>query len=120
MSEYNPVPPSSAPQVAPNSNLALFSFIAGILGLTLFPFLASIVAVVTGPMARREIRDSGGAIGGEGLATAGIVLGWIGIALGLLGICGLGTIFLVPFCLLLFNTDIHTSGMLLPIILSLI
>lgn len=42
--------------------------------------LASIAAVVLGNKARNEIDASGGAETGRGLATAGIVLGWLGIA----------------------------------------
>lgn len=45
--------------------------------------LASVVAVVLGVMARREIRSRPDE-GGEGFATAGIVIGVIGIAGGLL------------------------------------
>jgi hypothetical protein len=38
-------------------------------------------------MARKEIRNSRGAMQGEGLAKAGIVLGWIGVGLAVMGIC---------------------------------
>jgi hypothetical protein len=38
-----------------------------------------------GYIARNDIRRSGGALGGEGLATAGIVIGYIGLALAILG-----------------------------------
>jgi hypothetical protein len=80
-------PPTSAPTQPPNSTLAIVSLVAGILGLTVFPTIGSIVAIITGYMAKNEIRDSGGAIGGGGLATAGLIMGWIGVALGLIGIC---------------------------------
>jgi hypothetical protein len=67
--------------------MAVVSLIAGILGITLFPILGSIVAIITGGMARREIRESDGALTGEGMATAGLVLGWVGFALILLAGC---------------------------------
>jgi len=67
-------PPSYSP---PTSSMAVVSLVAGILGLSLFPFVGSIVAVITGNMAKNEIRDSRGALGGEGLAKAGVILGWI-------------------------------------------
>ena len=66
----------SMPTTAPNSQMALISLIAGILGWTILPGIASIVAIVTGHMAKREIRESNGALGGDGLATIGLVLGF--------------------------------------------
>lgn len=86
---------------AQNSSLAIVTLIFGILGLTLFPVIGSIVAVISGPIAKREIYNSGGKLKGEGLATAGQVMGWIGIALSFLAICG-GCCFLtwLPFSLL--------------------
>jgi hypothetical protein len=53
----------------------------------MFPFLGSIAAVITGTIGRKEIAASNGAETGDGLATAGVIMGWIGIGLGLLGIC---------------------------------
>lgn len=94
---YDP-PTSQMPYQAPNSTMAIISLIAGVLGLTIFPLIGSIVALFVGYMARREIQESGGEIGGEGLATAGIVLGWIGVALGVLGFCLFGLILTIPFC----------------------
>ena len=38
------------------------------------------VAIVTGHIARREIRRSGGRLGGDGLATTGLALGYAGLA----------------------------------------
>ena len=80
----------SAPHPEPysparTSGLAIAALACGIAGLTVFPILASLAAVVLGIMARDEIgRDP--ALGGEGMATAGLVLGWIGVALGVLGL----------------------------------
>lgn len=84
----------------PNSTTSIISLVAGILGLTFVPTIGSIIALITGYMARREIQDSSGTIGGAGLATAGIVLGWIGIALSLIGLCVVGFVFLLPLCLI--------------------
>lgn len=81
---------SPTPQATPGTKtntMALVSLIAGILGLTMFPFLGSIAAVITGNIGRKEIAASGGAETGDGLAMAGVIMGWIGIGLGLLGIC---------------------------------
>jgi hypothetical protein len=71
-----------APPVKPNSNMALASLILGILGWTVIPTIGSIGAIITGHMAKNEIRNSMGALGGDGMATAGLVLGYANIAIG--------------------------------------
>ena len=38
-------------------------------------------------MAKSEIKKSGGAIGGDGMATTGLILGYTAIALGLCIVC---------------------------------
>ncbi len=110
----------SAPTAAPSSSLAIISLIAGILGLTLMPVLGSIIAVITGPMARREIAASGGTLSGEGLATAGMVLGWISLALTVIGLCVAGVIFGLPFCLLLLGIATSKPSSLLPLLFTLL
>lgn len=71
----------------PNSNLALISLISGVLGLTFLPFIGSILAVITASMAKKEIRESEGAMGGEEMAKIGQILGWLGIAFLIIGCC---------------------------------
>jgi len=44
-------------------------------------WIGSILAICLGYAARREIRNNPGRIEGQGMATAGIVLGWIGIGM---------------------------------------
>ena len=73
---------------------AIASLILGIAGFFVFPIVPSILAVVFGQKAREELRRDP-AVGGEGLATAGIVLGWVGIAL-----VGIGLVFLLLLLLL--------------------
>ncbi|QCO67835.1 DUF4190 domain-containing protein [Luteimonas yindakuii] len=65
------------------SVLAVLSLVFGILGWTLLPGLGAIVAVVTGHIARAEIRRTPQTLEGDGLAIAGLVLGWLGIVLGI-------------------------------------
>ena len=67
------------------SGNAVASLVLGIAGLFVFPLVPSILAIVFGSKAREEIRSSP-AVGGESLATAGIVLGWVGVALTVLGL----------------------------------
>ncbi len=68
------------------SNLAIISLVSGILGWTILPFIASIVAIVTGHMARAEIRRSAGTMEGDGLAVAGLVLGYAMVVITLVGL----------------------------------
>ena len=99
------------------SNLAVISLVAGVLGLTFFPLLGSIVAVITGPMAKKEIIESGGELSGDGMATAGMVLGWIAIALMVLGLC-IGAFVALSLCGLLgiFTQDIvRNYSLILPL-----
>ena len=66
------------------SAMAVISLVSGILGWTLVPFLGSIVAVVTGHLARGEIRRAPDRLEGDGLAVAGLVLGYASIAMAVL------------------------------------
>lgn len=59
---------------------ATTSLILGIVGLLICPWVLSILALVYGHKARKEIDGSGGRYANRSVATAGIVLGWIGIA----------------------------------------
>lgn len=67
----------------PNNTMAVISLISGIVGLTVIPIIGSIVAVITGHMARREIARTGEE--GSGLATGGLIMGYIGVGLLVVG-----------------------------------
>jgi len=112
-------PPSGVPQALPTNSNALISLIAGILGLTMLPLIGSIVAVIVGGIARREIRDSAGAYGGEGMAKWGVILGWVGIGLSGIGLCVAGVVFALPFCIAIFagSSDFNSF---LPALVALI
>ena len=73
--------------VLPTSTMAIVSLIAGILGFMGLPILASIVALWTGYAARKETRAVPPRASGDGMATAGIIMGWIQIGLGVVAIC---------------------------------
>lgn len=84
---YSPPPPPyeqgqgghySAPR---NSPKALWSLILGILGLVFCGIFAGIPALILGSSARKEIAASQGALTGDGMAKAGVILGWISVAL---------------------------------------
>jgi hypothetical protein len=67
--------------------MALVSLIAGIAGFTFLPLVGSIVAIITGYAARKETRALPPTASGDGLATAGIIMGWIQVGLAVIGIC---------------------------------
>jgi type II secretory pathway pseudopilin PulG len=71
-----PGPPGLAPYAVPEetSGKALASLITGIFGLVLFPI--AIVAIILGHMSRSEIRNSNGRLKGDGMATAGLIMGY--------------------------------------------
>lgn len=78
-------PPGYTPAASSRTNaMAILSMISAILGLTLVPFVGSIIGVVTGHIARRQIRESGEQ--GLGPATAGLAIGYIGVALGVIAV----------------------------------
>jgi hypothetical protein len=79
---YGPPPygygyPPPAPRRT--NGLAVASMVLGIVWLY---WLGSVLALVFGYIARRQIRERGDS--GDGMAIAGIVLGWVGV--GILGL----------------------------------
>ncbi len=111
ISQQSPLPPSEqsqpttyqaqpgiyAPAVVPNSNMAIISLVAGILAWAVLPVIGALVAVVCGHIARKEIRESGGRLAGQGLALAGLILGYAQLATVALVACIVIPFFLVVF-----------------------
>ena len=64
----------------PNSGKAVAALVLGILGIVSCQVLG-IVAIVLGRQANDEIAVSGGRLGGEGFAKAGVIMGWVAVAL---------------------------------------
>lgn len=94
-----PLPMAPPPSVViPTSGMAIASLVLGISGLTVLPLLGSILALIFGYTARKEIREHPELVSGDGLAVAGIVLGWISVALAVLSILAFGGIFLCSIC----------------------
>ena len=82
--------------VLPSSTLAIVSLVAGIVGFVAMPIIGSIVAIWAGYAARNETRSVPPKASGDGMATAGIVMGWIQIGLVVVGVCcGLAYLVLV-------------------------
>jgi hypothetical protein len=89
MSQYPPAPPPppGAPMPPPpyggassgTNGLAIASLVCGICGfLCIVP---AVLGIVFGYRARRQIDESGGVQQGRGMATAGLVCGWVWVAL---------------------------------------
>lgn len=77
--------------------MAQISVIAGIGSWIVFPVVGAIVAIVCGHIARKEIRESGGRQGGDGMAVLGLVLGYSHLALNCLVIAFVLLIFAGAF-----------------------
>ncbi|MBY3553690.1 DUF4190 domain-containing protein [Modestobacter lapidis] len=73
---YGQPPPYGYPYAPPQrtNGLAIASLVLGIVWLF---WIGSILALVFGYVAKKQIRERGDA--GGGMATAGIVLGWVGV-----------------------------------------
>lgn len=87
MTDYSQPPQQSYPPAAQTSVMAIVSLVSGIIGWTILPGLGSIVAIIMGHIAKGEIRNSSGRLSGDGMATAGLILGYSSIALGLCALC---------------------------------
>lgn len=81
-------------QPAPiTSSTAIISLVSGILAWIMLPIIGAIVAIICGHVARAEIRRMPlGSIEGDGMAVAGLVLGWLQLILCLLGIMAVVTL----------------------------
>jgi type IV pilus assembly protein PilA len=79
---YNVAPQPQVPYGPPSTDSqATASLIFGILGLTCLWGIAGLPAVILGHVSKSNIRRSAGQYGGAGLATAGLVMGYISIAI---------------------------------------
>ena len=70
---YQPAPPTPGNAIA--------SLILGIIGIVLCPIVTSVVGLILGYGAKKEIDNSGGRLGGRGVAMGGIITSWIGLAI---------------------------------------
>ncbi len=61
--------------------IAITSLVMGILGLTCLGPLGAIPAIICGHIAKSRIKNSAGTLKGDGLALAGLILGYISIGL---------------------------------------
>jgi hypothetical protein len=80
-----PLPPATEslrgapPGPRPTNILAIVSLVLSLIAFCVLPIVGAIAGIVTGYIAKRQIRETGEE--GSGLATAGVVLGWVHLAL---------------------------------------
>jgi hypothetical protein len=82
------------PMYKRDSSLAVSSLVCGLLGWTFIPFFGALAAVITGHLAKKEIRENKGSLTGDGMAVAGLVLGYTQ-----LGLIALAIICIVAFAI---------------------
>ena len=86
MSDETPPPPPIPQPVARTSPVAIWTLVLAILSFTCGWLFTAIPAVICGHIARSKIRKSCGALRGKGIATAGLLLGYVAVVLGVMGI----------------------------------
>lgn len=94
---YSGGPLSGPPAEVRNSTLAVVSLVLGIASWFLIPIIGGIAAIITGHMARKEIRESGGRRIGDGLALGGLVTGYANVLLATCGLIFFGGVILSIF-----------------------
>ncbi|GAA1481460.1 DUF4190 domain-containing protein [Gordonia sinesedis] len=76
--------PSGYPLASPPTNgMAIASLVVSISGVVLCCGLPSVIGAILGFIARRQISDSQGTQGGDGMALAGIIIGLVAFVIGL-------------------------------------
>jgi hypothetical protein len=78
-------PAAGAVPMRRTEGLAIASMVLGIVGIVACPLIGSVLALVFGYRAQERIRNDP-MLEGEGLARAGVIMGWIGVGLAALGI----------------------------------
>lgn len=77
-----PVPGAAVPGRAQQTDgLAIASLILSVFSFIGCPLFAAILGVIFGYMSLSKIEESRGALGGEELARAGVIIGWVHIGL---------------------------------------
>jgi Domain of unknown function (DUF4190) len=82
----SPPPPPASKPVVRTAPVAVWSLVLAVLSFFCGWLVTAIPAVICGHIANSKIRKSDGALGGKGIATAGLILGYIALVLGIMGI----------------------------------
>lgn len=103
------------PYAKRDSVLSIVSLVSGLVGWTLIPIVGAIAAVITGHLAKKEIRDSGDTIGGDGMALAGLILGYV--QLGLILLIIIVAVALVFAFVPVINSGVNSFSSLMPAVI---
>lgn len=88
--DSTPTPSNSFSTSTQTSSLAIVSLVSGIASWIILPIVGAIIAVISGHLAKKEINESNGQLGGMEMANVGLVLGYVHLALSVIGICLIG------------------------------
>ncbi len=89
--------------------MAIISVVAGAASWLGFPLAAAVGAVYCGHRARSELRLRAGTEGGDGLAIAGLALGYANVVASVIG-CIVGVLVFGGFFAALAAVGIHAQG----------
>jgi hypothetical protein len=90
-------PPQGAlppPAQLPTEGKATASLVLGVLSLLCLSILGGVPAVILGHVAQSNIRKSAGQLGGQGMALAGLIMGYLSIVLFVLMMAATATYFI--------------------------
>jgi Domain of unknown function (DUF4190) len=115
-SAYGYPPPNAYPGYAPpmpnqTSGMAIASLVLSLLGFFILAVIGPVLGIIFGHMALGEIKRSNGTVEGQGLAVAGLVIGYIGLGIQLLFAC-----IIVLGILVAANSPGSTTGLGLPML----
>ena len=83
---YGPPQSYSVQGVVKTDTSAIIALILSISSFLAFPVIPAIAALVLSANARRNISASGGAVSGEGVVKASIIISWVNLALAALAV----------------------------------
>lgn len=81
---FMPPPYATIVRPAPTDGMAIAALVLSIASFVFCPLVAAVLGIIFGYMSLKNIQESGGAVTGEPIARAGIIVGWIHIGLLLL------------------------------------
>ena len=80
----------TAPKTNVLSIISLVLSLLGVLATFIIPIVAQIAAIICGHIARSQIRRSGGAETGSGMALAGLIISYLSLTFSVIGLLFLG------------------------------
>ena len=91
------------------SSLAIVSLVSGIACWFVLPLIGALIAVITGHMAKKEIRESAGKLSGVEMANAGLFLGYVHLAISFCAVCFAAFVIIAALALAFGSADWSSS-----------